>query len=350
MKVFSNLANMLLVMISVFFSLFCLEAYLVLASRSNVDLKEVYMVLNGNRYHFIEDKEAFQNIKKAIVFIGDSFTVGLKCGNKNNFPGQFRKLLNDNSIDLSTINLGVGDTGIFSYLERVNDFISTFESPAAIIVTLYMNDIKFDPISCKYIDLMVKDSLLNDKDYVKLSSYCKQEEEIRYNSGNQRIRIFHRWITKNFHSYRFLRDEMLKMLIALGYDIKWGRRNYAQKWEQHNGLNFKLIMFAIKKMKQISDNYKVPLIIVIYPDVGFISNENPFVGIYKSVSEKLATELFVPVYSGYEAFLSQHDQRDIPSSMIWSVTDHHPNCEAHHVFASWIFNKLISNGTFSNCL
>jgi hypothetical protein len=339
-KVSEYVKNMLLLIVSVCFTFFCIEMYLVINDRSSANIRLSNITLNNTKYRFLEDKEAFLDIKKSIVFVGDSMTVGAKCGKENNFPGQFKKILNDNSIELNTINLGIIATGTFSYLDSIKDFLTTFETPTAIIVTLYMNDIELEPSLCQYVDLMAKNNTLTEVDYIKISNYCKQIEEKQEYS---KIQTIHRWFVTHFHSYRFLQEGLIKMLIAHGYSIGWGRSSYPQKWGKHNGLNFKLIRFSLEEIKKITDTYEVPLIIFFYPDVGFLSHKSPYVTIYQSVTEKLTAELSVPVYSGYEAFLSQNDQQKSPVSMTWSITDDHPNCEAHQIFAGWIFTKLISN-------
>jgi hypothetical protein len=337
----AHLPTLLLILFSIFFTVFFIEIFLVINDRSKASIRDSHITLNKNPYHFLEEEEAFLKIKNSIAFIGDSFTLGEKCGNDHNYPGEFKRILKKNNSELSTLNLGIRGTGTFSYLNRTQDLLTSLGSPAAIIFTMFMNDIELEPSLCQYIDLLAKDGLFNNAEHALILDYCEQVEKVQRRAGYPKIRVIHRWFALHFHSYRLVQEGLLKLLIAADYDIGWGRMNYPEKWDEQAGLNFKLIEFSLKEIKKITEKYGIPIIIVFYPDISYLSPESPLVAIYQAAAEKLTAELSVPVYSGYEAFLSRNDLQE---SMIWSITDRHPNCEAHKTFADWVFSKAVSHG------
>jgi hypothetical protein len=51
----------------------------------------------------------------------------------------------------------------------------------------------------------------------------------------------------------------------------------------------------------------------------------------------LREQLGLQVYNGYEAFIGNPKADD---SMVWSLTNIHPSCDAHAIMADWLVQKL----------
>jgi hypothetical protein len=75
----------------------------------------------------------------------------------------------------------------------------------------------------------------------------------------------------------------------------------------------------------------------MYPPTIQINRQNPMINLYEEVSQRLSTSLGTVVHSGYPAFLNSKDAKE---NMRWSLTDRHPSCVAHGIFARWVFDKF----------
>jgi len=337
--------NALLAAASVLFAIACVEVFLRIEDHSHNNIIVSDMELAGHRYRFLEDKQSFDAVENSVVIIGDSFTAGVACGNAGNYPGILRRVFREHLTGLNTINLGVGGTEVFSYLQRMEDFLESFSRPAAFVVTLYLNDVEFEPELCPYRPRLRQSPSFNQEELASLDRYCDRVGQRRKSDGYSPIRAAHRRLIGTLHSYRLARDATVNVALAMGIDIGWGKTSYQKKWSDVSGLEFKMILFALGEMKKLADRFDTPLIVVFYPDVGFLSRESHYYEMYGTASAVIAEKLGLPAYSGYEAFLNNENADE---SMVWSLTDKHPNCEAHRIFAGWAFDKLRQNHVGTN--
>ncbi|MFL6566121.1 MAG: hypothetical protein ACJ8G5_14395, partial [Burkholderiales bacterium] len=152
------------------------------------------------------------------------------------------------------------------------------------------------------------------------------------------IRRFHTWLYHRFYVYGLLRETLARLAMQLGVKVGWGRAAYPALWQDHQGLEFRLVKFALAGIRDaVGGAGAAPMMVVIYPDVQNIGRENAYYGIYQDVEKDLARALGVPVRSGYAAFLDNPEaKRDMP----YSLTDNHPSCKAHQLFARWVFTEF----------
>ena len=137
--------------------------------------------------------------------------------------------------------------------------------------------------------------------------------------------------------YRLFREAFANISVRLGFSVGWGRSAFPSFWTDHSSTRFRLLKFALVQMRSELDLARVPMMVVIYPDVTLISENNIYVEIYDRASLTLMDILGVPVYSGYAAFLKDKEGEE---NMTFSFTDAHPNCKAHHIFGEWVFRKF----------
>jgi hypothetical protein len=113
---------------------------------------------------------------------------------------------------------------------------------------------------------------------------------------------------------------------------------YPEQWRDHDGLEFKLLELSVDLPAGQFEAAGVPLLVVLYPPARALRPDNPTVGIYEAAARRFTEHTGVPALSGYPAFL---DRADRVENMGFSITDGHPNCQAHEIFASWVFQAYL---------
>ena len=349
MSVRNVMVNTLLVLISVSISVAVVEYLLAYDSRhpnTNQFMNDV--ILNGSRYRFLETLESINHPSDAVLIVGDSFTAGNACADNNTYPSAFTKAAARNHSRLHAINMGVPETGPVSYVLRIRDYLAAKGPTAGIIVTLYANDVEIDCPACRQSQEWSHFGNLTPEDQVELTQLCrpclKKEGERQKVAGQVSVgRQINWWLAERSRLYQLLREAAAKVAVGTGLlDVNWGRGAFVERWRDLNSIYFKYVQASIGVAKRDADRYRVPLMVVIYPDPLGINNSNEYVAIYDNVRRSLSTSLVIPVYSGYEAFLDNPLARE---NMPFSLTDAHPSCKAHEIFGDWVFAKWSNVGS-----
>jgi len=73
-----------------------------------------------------------------------------------------------------------------------------------------------------------------------------------------------------------------------------------------------------------------------YPNTNAISDKDERHAIWKRFIKFLEKNDGIKISDPYPYFIKNAPEK----SMVWSLTDKHPNCEAHSLMAEYIFNNL----------
>jgi hypothetical protein len=335
-----NLAvNGLVALASVVLVLLIFEAFLVWDNR-RPQLEPTRLELGGREFRFFERPEALSDLRNTAAVIGDSFTAGEACGNGRSYPSQLDRLARESGYPHRFVNLGVPGADPFMYLQVIEGLIATGRAPSAAVITLYNNDIELTCSACSYLERIRGEARFSAEDIARLEAFCAACTKTSNSPSGHHgpLRRAHSWLWKNVYLYALFRDAFVRLTMQFGWNIGFGRTVYPALWQDHAGLEFKLVEFALAGTRDAlrAAGAARPLV-VIYPDVQNIRRDNVYYGIYQGVERRLSRSLGMTVRSGYPAFLGG---REASPSMPYSLVDDHPSCKAHEIFARWVFTGL----------
>jgi hypothetical protein len=341
MNVKSVVANLILLLVSVCVGLAAAESYLAYDNwHPNTSDYLTEVRLNGTTYRFIERREAIDDAKNAILIAGDSFTAGNACAAGKTYPDAFTNAAKQHGSPLHAVNMGVPGTGPFSYALRLKDYFAEKGPTAGAIMTLYANDAEIDCQVCRHLDEWAKLGEFSAEEQAelrKLCSVCFRQDNAQPVAGEVNVvRRFNWWLADRSLSYQLFREMGARLAVKTGFlSVNWGRAAFPHRWNDREGLYFKYVQASIAYARREADSHGVPLMVVIYPDPIGLNSRNEFVDIYAGVQGALTASTGVPVYSGYDAFLGNPATRN---NMVFSLSDAHPNCQAHAIFGQWVFS------------
>jgi hypothetical protein len=241
-------------------------------------------------------------------------------------------------LPLQSLNLAKEDTNTFDYLSVAKKVLAGQKKPAAGVITLFINDIEKNCTLCEEMAGIAESGMFTADGIRTLRKFCEKcRQTLNARSANFGIgRKLHRWFYKTSYVYRLMRQATAAMARTAGIRIGWGAE-YDKWWTDKSSVPFRLVQYSIARIKTEFDRANVPMFVVLYPSVKNIAMENRWVGIYRDIAAALTETSGVNVRSGYTAFFT--DDRT-QKSMQRSLTDGHPNCVAHEIFAAWTFNQF----------
>lgn len=331
--------NFLIVLASIILPLAAVEIFLIW-DNWRPRFERTSVELGGQEFRFYERPEALRDLRRTAAIIGDSFTAGAACGEGRNYPSYLAKFARQNGHPYQVVNLGVPGADPFMYLQVVEGLLATRRIPSLLLVTLYSNDIELMCSACKFLERIRNDPEFSADELAKLESFCgncaKTNDSM---SGHfNLIRQVHTWLHQRLHVYGLFRDALVRLSMRLGFNIGWGRTAYPALWQDHQSMEFRLLKFALAGIRDALGAFAgSQMMVVVYPDVENIRKDNVYVRIYQDVEDELSKFLGVPVFSGYPGFLNDKETK---RNMPYSLTDHHPSCKAHEIFAKWVFVRV----------
>lgn len=334
----SRSLNLLLIIGSVLFGAVIIEVFLRINDASSTGNEPVDIVLNGHSYQLIELPARLDSISRGVVVLGDSFVVGAKCGREENLTGHLSRFLERDDI----INLGASGTGIFSYAQRLQDYISDFGAPEVVAVILYANDISYEPMMCPSISSMISQLRLGDMESEELRRFCASYQSLdldqlisrRREATGGRLNL----LLARLYVYRLVREVIAQLVLKIGISDSVGRAAYPVSWSNPEGLQFLVAKYGLRKMVELARSVEAATFVAFYPNVEDLSENSSVRSAYNAAVPRLHEELGVPVYSGYDAFI---DNPRATRKMVWSLTDAHPSCAAHGIMGSWIADHVL---------
>jgi hypothetical protein len=290
--------------------------------------------INGASYQFHEEPHRLDSLEDAVVFVGDSFTEGRNCSTDATYPARFG-ILARRAGGPGAVNLGRSGQGPFDYLALVAELVEADRAPRAVVVTLFVNDTGATCSLCVFFDEIASSGDFDPAEMARLEALC---EACSRNPAHQKPGLLlglHLRLHDASNVYKVLRKAAFALGASLGLNISQ-MGSHTAHWADPLSLEFRLVTLALRLTALELESAGTPGVAVLYPEVVQVATDNPKVEIYSRAAASLSQTSGMPVLSGYPAFLEADEPRP---SWTHSLVDSHPSCEAHALFAQWVFEE-----------
>jgi hypothetical protein len=193
-----------------------------------------------------------------------------------------------------------------------------------VIVVLHENDVRVVEEVCPFLGELRASGRFSAAELGDMARYC----------ANSPASSLYETLAVLSATYRLFHEGLARVEAALWPAV--GRFGYVDRWLARDGVEYRLVEFSLDRIKQATDQAKARLMVVTYPTTANLTAEDRMVAVFAGLERDLQAKLLVPVYSGYGAFLGNQRAK---RTMVWSLTDKHPNCEAHDIFADWLLER-----------
>jgi len=316
-----------IIFISIFIALAVFEFFLIFDNKSK-PVQRTLVNINDNDYNFIKDSSIpnvfiKKNKKKKIFIIGDSFVEGIVCAaDKENFPCHLDRMLSQNN---NVLNLGVGGANPVNYIDFLENLKISNEDD--VLIVLHDNDIHLSPGNCKHINRQSKDF------GSFLPKMCENPDGNIIDKSKQSV------IKKINHSIR--RFKIVKLLKETAFQIpmfsnKFYRSEFRNRWNDFEAEENKWILSSLKLMKKIVEEKGGNIYFIYYPNTNKISKDDERHIKWLKFIEYTNKNHNISILDPYPYFILNAKNQ----SMVWSLTDKHPNCEAHKLMAEFINQEI----------
>ena len=252
-----------------------------LKNKSSI-LQGVEIKLNSLGMRSEEDNSAGNKI----LFLGSSISLGWGVKNNDSYPMLIQKKLESNKLNYKILNGSVGNYNTNRY---VNNFL--------------INQKAID------VDLIVVNYFINDV------------ETLPINNSN--------WFVKNSQLVASLSIAYKKLNSKANGDLK----SYYNKLYEYDNFSFLEMRNSLKKLSEYCHKKKVPLILVVIPDIHFLE-DYPFQQIHEKMNEISNLHNF-----HFHDMLKK--MKGIPFEELQIIRgDSHPNEYGHKIMAESLYPKL----------
>lgn len=307
--------KILLLFTSITLTLLSLELFLYIEDYAPNYKKYSYKILNETALLNV-DLNQLKKKENINIALGDSFTKGEVCAAKSkDYVSQLNGIQNKNYF-----NLGLDHGNPIRYIKLLEDLNP--KKISSIILMLYYNDINIDKKSCYYYQ--------HYKD--KLSFYPKKCDFIlnsnKDSSNNTILKKIDNVFELNSNVWLLLRESLVNLPIFKNF---YNRSGWEKLYTNNNSEENKAILNDLLFIKNLAKKNNIDLKIVYYPDTNFITQNNSRVKVWRDFL-RIASKNNLQIYDPWDFFL----QNKIDDNMTWSLTDKHPNCDAHKIMAMYL--------------
>lgn len=324
------LLKVVLVGISVAIPLALIEAFLIWDhsfERVGSHIREI----NGIGYDFVEptDRLATPDPEtRRVMLVGDSFTAGRNCAaNGENVIGHLERLVGDRDLDL--VNLGVDGRDGAHLVEIVEDLRSGVGPGDDMIVILYDNDIHLTEESCRLIDRQSAEhgitmpGLCTD---ILAGAARPLDQDTMLKRLNQRL--------DEVRTFNLVKEAAYNIPFLRGL---YTRGTHVSKWEDLDSDEYRWMVDSITLMHDLVEEQGADFTLAYYPNINAITATDPRHAIWRTFIEALEDETGITTLDPFPFFIE-----NTPStSLVWSLTDKHPNCTAHGLMARYLLETVI---------
>lgn len=319
----NNFFKALTVFISFFVGLFFIELFLHFENSSKkykaFEVKVFKRVFTTN-----DDIKVLKNKKNLNIFLGDSFTKGEVCaGSKKDLVSHLNTLQ-----DKHFYNLGIQNGNPIRYVGLLNHL--KFDQLSNVVLVLYFNDINLDKSSCYFYEKQ-KSKI---KFYPKICDVLLKSD---VDSSNDSIlKKLDNFLENKLKSWLLLREALVNIPF---FNQFYNRSSWVQSFDDAKLEQNKAILNDILFIKENLEKNNVNFYVTYYPDVNYLVSNNRISDVWRSFIQIAIKNYDIKIYNPWEFFLKNKSS----TSMVWSLTDNHPNCDAHLIMAKYINQIILKN-------
>ena len=288
--------------------------------------KQIKYIIYNIKYNFNDNpKEYFaQKDLPEMIFFGDSFTVGLVCAaEKKDFVNVVKPKI-ESDYKYKVFNFASVARGPADYLLLYDYF--KHENLKRIIVVLNYNDIELTLKDCETLNVLYRKKLFKKKiDKCKLMF---ETETDRYQGGILKSidNFFERTKT-----WQFIRSKLYAFSLLRKY---YGKTSLIEIYKNQEGIEYSIYLDLLKKIEEETRKDNIKLDFVYFPDTVYLSDKN------EKVWENFinfAKNNDILIHNSWDYFIKNSNSLN----MSWSLTDYHPSCKAHNIFANYLIKEVI---------
>tara|TARA_B100001758_G_C18364564_1_gene587719 strand:- start:492 stop:1493 length:1002 start_codon:yes stop_codon:yes gene_type:complete len=324
--------NAMVTILSIVFAIAIVELlliyddYYLTPERYSVEIEEnEYLFIDKNVVPFFSQQ---MSESSDIFVVGDSLTEGVHCvRNEFDFPARLQVYLDG---QFKVHNLGIRDKNPADYVDIVAKL--KLDKADTVIIVLYDNDIHVNSKNCKQIQRQAQSSDLY------IPNFCNANNEMDLNKKNlgiiQQINNQLAYI-KPLRTVRLIKESFVNIPFFSKY---FYRSELLARWTNYDAEETKWIISSLVLLDKIVKEKGADIKFTYYPNTNAISDFDPRHSIWLEFILEVNKRTGINIDDPYPFFI----RNAISDSMVWSLTDKHPSCEAHDFMAKHI-SKLIVN-------
>ena len=325
-KTKKNIFAILIIIISTSFSLILVEILLVLDNSFAPYENPNELVINNKRYSFLHKESDLKTSEPRLFVIGDSFVAGVHCAEENkNLTGHIQEYINKRKLEYKVINLGFPGGSPPYYI----DFIKEIElKPQDIaLVILYDNDIILDNEVC-----MISSEQERNYGY-SMPKLCHKilTGEVQEPNNNSFIKRVNNKL-KKYKIYQIIKEGLVQLPFLRKY---FYRTEFQNLWIKFDSEENQYMQSKIEEIANFIKSKKAKFILSYYPNTNNIVAEDIRHGYWKKFLAHLNKRSSISSIDPFPYLLENTKRK----SMVASLTDKHPSCEAHRIMADFFVNK-----------
>jgi len=324
--------NSALILGSSISGLFLFEFFLIFENRFK-PVEKTVVEINGESYPFLKGVSTEGTLQKSsksrhLFILGDSFTEGIVCAADNaNFPSHLSEMI---GADIEVINLGVNGKNTADYV----DFLDYFEVVVGdlAIITLYDNDMIISERNCGQIRRQA------EKHEVYVPKFCSSEKAFVDKSSAGLLKVVNKYV-KDFKTVQLLKESAAQVPALQGF---FYRDEYRNSWNDFKAEENKWLRSSLRVMQEQVQRAGGNVIFTYYPNTNNITRDDYRHQIWTRFLDYAEEQDGIKILDPYPYFVAVAPEK----SMVWSLTDKHPNCAAHKIMAEF----LMGSARFSSIL
>ena len=324
----SKLISLIIIITSCIFAVFSFEFFLVFENKFK-PIEKVQINIHGQDYYFLKSSSTISpsEIKEAnpeLFILGDSFVEGVHCAKDNaNFPSYLSKKLRGK---MNVVNLGVNGSSNADYINFLDHF--NISKGDIVLIVLYDNDINVSKQNCQHIRRQ------SEKYDIYVPSYCSSNNFFVDKSNKSFLQKINNKL-KKYKTPQLIKESIYQIPSLRKY---FYRDNLRSLWSDYESEENKWIRSSLRIMNDQVLNLGGRPFFAYYPNTNKMSIDSKKYIYWLNFIEYIKKEQDIKIFDPYPYFLE-----NAPSnSMVWSLTDKHPNCEAHNLMSEFIFDNLIT--------
>ena len=322
------LLTVIIPILSALFALAMFEFFLIydnhyiIPERNYVEIEKInYGFIDKSGLSFFSESDSETS---DLFVVGDSFAEGVHCASKKlDFPARLQAHLDGK---FKVHNLGVVGKNLADYVDIVSNL--KLDQSDTVLIVLYDNDIHISNKNCEQIRRQTQFSDL----YVP--NFCNSPIEKDIDKTNFGFLQQMNNQIKHLKTVQLIKETVVNFPLFSKY---FYRSEYQARWNKFDSEEAKWIISSIVLLDRIVKTSGADIKFTYYPNTNAINNLDPRHLIWTEFISEVSKKTGINIDDPYPYFITNASS----DSMVWSLTDKHPSCEAHDIMARHISNSVI---------